>query len=85
MRTMKTKKKIGWLRRVDDRKLFKFWRLTGVDVEPDGQRSPAKIMETDLGEMESADGRRIYTADYAEFFFEGEPKRPLRIASMHGA
>jgi hypothetical protein len=82
---MKTKKKVGWLRRVDDGKLFKFWRLASVEVEPSDGKVPAKVIETDLGQMESDDGRRIYTEDHAEFFFEGQPNRPLRIAHTHHA
>jgi hypothetical protein len=76
---MTTKKKIGWLRRVDDGKLFKFWRLASIEIDFGARMASAKITESDLGEMESADGRRIYTGDYAEFFFEGEPNRPLKI------
>jgi hypothetical protein len=83
--TMRTKKKVGWLRRLDDGKLFKFWRLSSLELDSVGREAPAKVIETDLGQMESADGRRVYMGDDAEFFFEGEPNRPLRIARTHGA
>ncbi|HTU27705.1 MAG TPA: hypothetical protein VMF30_20000 [Pirellulales bacterium] len=72
-------KKIAWFRRVDDGKLFKAWRRVNVRIEND-QSGRSRLVENESEVPATTDGRRIYSADQVDFFLEGEPTRPLRLA-----
>jgi hypothetical protein len=67
------------MHREDDGQKFEFHVISTFHERHDQHGS--HVSQDKLKEIASPDGRGVYTPDEVNFYFEGEPDRPMRIVA----